>query len=56
MKLLYAICTQKMGILAIVTNRDNHGISKFLNRIVIEPFPEDFANPGRSLPRNGLLF
>jgi hypothetical protein len=36
--------------LPIVTNRDNQEISKLVNRLTTELFPEDFANQAAPSP------
>ncbi len=41
-------------MLPIVTNRDNQGISKLVNRLTTELFPEDFAT--QAAPSPGAAF
>jgi hypothetical protein len=45
-----------MGMLPIVTNRDNQGISKLVNRLTTGPFPEDFATQAAPSPGAACLF
>jgi hypothetical protein len=44
------------GHAAIVTNRDNQGISKLVNRLTTELFPEDFANQAAPSPGAACFF
>jgi hypothetical protein len=48
--------SQEMGMLPIVTNRDNQGNSELVNRLATELFPEDFAKQAAPSPGAACFF